>query len=155
MGGIAAIVATVISTAVSVASEVQNNRFQAQVADNNAKISEINADIARKEGIVDQARAAEAAHRAIGRERAAQAQGGILSSATGELVLDQAEAAARENQLNIGYQASRNAQGLMVEAMNQRNKGIAARYKANVSGVSGVLGATRSILGQVGGSYGR
>lgn len=154
MGGVAALVATVLSTAVSVASEVQSSKFQAKTAENNAKISKINADIARKDGIIAQAEAAEQAHRALGRQRAAQAQGGILSSATGDLVLEQTEAEARENQLNIGYQADRNAQGFMVSAQNQRNQAEAARYRAGVSGVKGTLGAVKSILGQVGGRYG-
>jgi len=151
MGGIAAIVATVLSTAVSVASEVQSSKFQSKVAANNAAIDEINADIARKDGLVEQANAAEEAHRALGRQRAAQAEGGILGSATGDLALEQAEAEARENQLNIGYQAERNAQGYMVSAQNKRNQASAANYRAGVSGVSGVLGASKSLLGSIGG----
>lgn len=154
MGGIAMIVATVLSTAVSVAGEVQSNRFQEKVAKNNAKIAEINADIARKDGLAAQAEAAGEAHRALGRQRAAQAEGGILGSATGDLLLDQAEAEAREEQLNIGHQAERNAQGLMVNAQNYNNQARAANYKSSLSGVQGVLGASKSILGSVGGKYG-
>lgn len=154
MGGIAALMATVLSTAVSVASEAQNNRFQAKTAASNAKISEINAEIARKDGTIAQAEAAEQAYKALGRQRAAQAPRGILGSATGDLALAQSEDEAKENQLNISRESGRTSQGFMVSAQNQKNRAEAARYRAGVSAAQGVLGSAKSLLGQVGGRYG-
>lgn len=149
MGGIATLIG-VISTVAGAVNDYQTAKFQAKEAEGSAKLAEINADIARKDGLVAQAKAAEEAHRALGRQRAAQAQGGILGSATGEMLLDQAEAEAREDQLNIGYQAARNVQGLLVEAQNKRNDAALKRQGAGHSAVRGGL----SVLGSVARPYG-
>ena len=149
MGG----VLTVVGTVLNAASQAQQNRAQAEAAKNNARIAEINADIARQDGRAAQAEAAKRAYQDQGRRRAAQAQKGILGSATGSLLLNQAESEAAEEQLKIGREAQRQAQSHLVSAANARNQAKQNRRAAPFNLLGGAIGSNTSILGGISDAY--
>ena len=126
---------------------------QAEAEAINAQIQAANADIARNDGKEAQARAAEDAYKAMGRQRAALAQGGLLSSPTGLLLQDESQADADREQLQIGRQAELNALGYDIQKSNALySSGI---YKANAKSAKagGYLGLAGGILSGVSQSY--
>ncbi len=156
MGGFALILGPalkVLSGLTTVAMSVQNNKAAAEEARNNAKLAQINADITRSEGRVAQARAAEEAHRALGRQRAGQAESGILGSATGALLLDQTQAKAAQEQLNIINQTGQKAQGYLEEAQSRRNAANRYTRAAGQDILGGAIDTGRSVLGTVSQAY--
>lgn len=135
------------------AAQTASYKAQAAAEQMNAQIAGINADIAQSEGTRNQALAAEEAYKSMGRQRAAQAQTGILNSATGLLMRNQSETAAADEQLRIGRQADMEALNYTIQRSNALNSSSILSSNAKSAKTGGVLGAAGSLLGGVGQGY--
>lgn len=136
-------------------SAAQAAGYQAQAAAEkmNAQLAAINADIARDEGSRNQAQAAEEAYRSMGRQRAAQAQTGLLNSATGLMLQDQSQAEAEAEQLRIGRQAEMEALNHRVQQSNAQNRAGILSANAKNATRGGTLSAAGGLLSGVGQAY--
>jgi len=126
---------------------------QAQAEKMNAQLAAINADIATSEGKRSQAQAAEAATKAMGRQRAALAETGILNSATGGLLQEQSQREAEEEQLRIGRQTEMEALNYKIQRSNALTSSNILSSNVQASKTGGVLTGIGSILGGTAESY--
>lgn len=161
MGGLGVIL-PVISGVMGAFGTYQQSRAQeatanAQAAADkiNAQLSAVNADIARNDGKEAQARAAEDAYKAMGRQRAALAQGGLISSPTGLLLQDESQANADAEQMQIGRQAELGALGYDIQRSNALNSASIHKANAKSSKTGGILAAAGGLLGGVSTAYDR
>lgn len=126
---------------------------QAQAEKMNAQIAGINADIARDEGKRNQARAAEDAYKAMGRQRAALAEQGTLGSATGGLLMERSQREADDEQMRIGRQAEMEALNYKIQRSNALNSSGILSSNARSSRTGGILTGVGGILGGAAQSY--
>ena len=126
---------------------------QARAERMNAQLAGINADIAQDEGKRQQAQAAEDAYRAQGRQRAAQAEQGIINSSTGILMQDQSQREADEEQMRIGRAAEMESLQYKIQRGNALNSANILSSNTKSSRTGGLLGAAGSILGGAATSY--
>lgn len=157
MGGM---ILPVISGVLGAFGQIQAGRAQAAQADAeskaaamNAQIAAINADMAKSDSKIQQARAAEEAHKAQGRQRAALAQGGMLYSATGDSLLEESQRNAEEQQAEIGRQGEIEALNYKIQRGNYLNRSSAMKAGAKASRTGSYLGAAGSLLGGVSQAY--
>ena len=122
---------------------------QAQAEALNAQTAAANAAIARNDGMVAQARAVEDSYKAMGRQRAALAQGGILISPTGLLLQNESQTNADREQLQIGQQADLNALGYDIQRSNALNSANIYRANAKSAKTGGILTAAGGIFSGV------
>lgn len=157
MGGILMLA----STALGVFGQIQQGRAEsasyaakAKADQMNAELAGINSDIARSDAKIEQARAAEEAHKAMGKQRAALAQGGMLYSATGDLLQEESQRNADDQQLAISRQGELEALNYKIQKTNALNS--SSIYKANAkSAKSGsYLGAAGTLLSGTSKAYG-
>jgi hypothetical protein len=150
MGGILPIITGVLGAVGSVAQSSAASagyKAQAEAEKMNAQIAGINAEIAASEGKRQQAQASEDAYRAMGRQRAALAEGGLLNSATGILMQDQAQREADEERLRIGRAAEMEALNHKIQKSNALNSAGILASNAKSSRTGGVLAGVGGILG--------
>ena len=127
---------------------------QAEADKMNAQIAGINADIARSDSKVQQAQAAEEAYKAMGRQRAALAQGGILYSATGGLLQEESERHAEEQQSAIDRQGQIEALNYKIQRSNALTSSSVMKANAKTAKTGSYLGAAGSLLSGVSNGYG-
>ena len=138
----------------------------------NARQTELRAEEAKRAGAVSEAEAAEAAFKAKARQRAVLAQNGTLNSATGTVLLDQADADAKGDQFKIQYKTGQEIQGYLNDADGYRRQAdhyrqtasqtaraaqLSASAKKSQSKTNGVLNGIQtanSLLGTVSSVYG-
>lgn len=149
------------SAAVGAVGQIQAGRAQAaqaqaesQAAAMNSQIAGINADISRSDSKIQQAQAAEEAYKAMGRQRAALAQGGILYSATGGLLQDESQRHADEQQVAIGRQGEIEALNYKIQKSNYLNSSNILSANAKSAKAGSYLGAAGSLLGGISNAYG-
>lgn len=128
-------------------------KAQAEAEKMNAQIAGVNAEIAASEGKRNQSIAAEDAYRAMGRQRAALAEGGIINSATGGILMEQSQREADEEQLRIGRQAEMEALQYKIQRGNALTSSNILSSNAKSSRTGGVLTGVGSILGGAATSY--
>lgn len=136
-------------------SQAQSASYSAQAEAErmNAKIAAINAEIAESEGVRNKSQAAEDAYRAMGRQRAALAEQGIIDSATGGILMEQSQREADEEQLRIGRQAEMEALNYKIQRSNALTSSNILSSNAKSSRTGGVLTGVGSILGGASTSY--
>lgn len=135
------------------AAQTGSYKAQAAAEQMNARLAATNSEIAQSEGRRNQAQAAEEAYKSMGRQRAAQAQTGILGSATGLLMRNQSEAEAADEQLRIGRQAEIESLNYKLQRSNSLNSSSILSSQAKSARTGGALGAAGSLLGGVGQGY--
>ncbi|UQZ89804.1 hypothetical protein C4J81_11525 [Deltaproteobacteria bacterium Smac51] len=147
--GIASQVASLVSPYVSNSASYSDQKRQAEAAalktqmqvdsylnkaedqEWNARQAELQAEAAKHAGTISEAEAAEAAYKAKARQRALLAQNGTLNSATGTVVLDQADSDARSDQFKIQHKTGREIQGYLSDAEGYRRQ--ADNYRQTAS----------------------
>lgn len=147
------LIASLASTAVGVYSSVAQGKAQAASAASQANANAYNADIHRQNAELakQQARAnADAQQResrqALGRQRAAMAQGGVLHSASSQGVMAQSEAEAELDYLNILYGGELAARNSLAEANLQNSYEQTARQNAKAYRTAGYLNAGATLI---------
>ena len=158
MGGM---ILPVVSGVLGAFGQIQAGRAQAaqaeaesKAAQMNAQIAAINADLTRSDSKIQQARAAEEAHKAQGRQRAALAQGGMLYSATGDSLLEESQRNADDQQAEIGRQGDIEALNYTIQQGNYRNSSSILKANAKASRTGAYLGAGGSLLDGAAKGYG-
>lgn len=156
--GWASIAATVLSSALgaygqyaSASAAARSAGMEASAAESNARLADINAEMALNEGKEAQAQAAEEAYKAKGRQRAALAEGGLLYSPTGSLLQSETEAEAQREQSRIARQAQMESLNARIQGSNYLTQ--AASAKSRTSKTSGILGAAGTLLSGVSSTY--
>ncbi len=158
MGMVPMIVGAVVSVASAVSqgyAQAQSNKNQAKMADYNAQVAEMNAGLARSQGKIEAAEAAENAYKARGRQVATLAQTGILESATGSVLQDELKNKAEQEQFQIQFNNNLQQQGLLNEAHNYRQQSKIYRANAKQSLMGGWLGGAGSLAGSLAKGYGK
>lgn len=122
-------------------TQIDNELQKARDQEWKARQTELEAELARNEGKINEAAAAEAAYRAKGQSRARLAQGGILGGATGAAILEEAERNAAGDQFKIQHNTGRQIQGLLSQADNYRNRAGYYRQSASQTAKAAQLGA--------------
>lgn len=112
-------------------SQAYNTRFQAGAAEQNALISEINAEEAKRAGARDAQTLAAQAYKAKARQRAALAESGVLNSRTAVGLINEAEANAMRDARELDHQTGLNVQGLMYQAGNYNREAAMHTINAN------------------------
>lgn len=150
MGGVAGLIISLAATAAQTAMEVQNSKAQAKAQETQAKIAAANADISTYDAKVEQARAAEEAHRIKGRQRAGQAQTGILDSATGTALQNQVDLDAQREQDDIMRNYSRQRNSHLEKYSSALTDASFSRSKGRQTIVNSTLGAISKAYGSMG-----
>ena len=140
-----------VSQGMAQAASYQN---QARAMDANSKIAELNAAIAGREGKMAAAQTAQDWHKLLGRQRAAMAQGGVLESATGLLVRQEAEERAKSDEFSVQFQSDMKKHGFQFQAADLRSQAHVARQNAGQARLGGVLGGMGSLAGGLSNAYG-
>jgi hypothetical protein len=135
----AAIAATQsIMQGISGAASYEN---QARAQETNSRIAALNAQLAESEGKIAAARTAQDWYKTLGRQRAAMAQGGVLDSPTGQLVLGATEQKAREDEFQVQLKADLKKQGFQFESADLLSQAKVSRKNAKQALLAGYLGA--------------
>lgn len=157
--GFASIVASALSAVVGAVGQysqasaaARSASMEASAAESNARLADINAEMALNEGKEAQAQAAEEAYKAKGRQRAALAEGGLLYSPTGSLLQSETEAKGQQEQSRIARQAQMESLNARIQGANYLTQ--AASAKSRTSKTSGILGAAGSLLSGASSAYG-
>ena len=153
----AAVVGSVVSAVQSISAGLANSagyENQARAAEANSRLAALNAQLAGSEGRIAAARTARDWYKALGRQRAAMAQGGVLESPTGFLVREEAEARARDDLFQVQLQSDLRKQGYLFQSADLLNQARAARGNASQARLGGWLGGIGSFAGGLGKAYG-
>jgi hypothetical protein len=144
---IAGVVASAAGTAMSVNSQMQQGKFQAQVAENNAKIAGYQADEAQKQGELQQDSINRRIAATAGAQRAAFAGAGIsLGSGT---TLDVAESSARTGASDIAmsqYNTALAKWGFGIQQQNAEAQASMDLATVNNAPISGAANFGASLL---------
>lgn len=155
---VTSIVATAVSTTMGVVSSVQQGKaqqaqynYQAEVARNNAKIAQANADQQRQEGIEEARLQRIKTLQAIGKQQTAMAANGIdISSGTALDIIEDTSAMGELDALTTRYNAETKAIAYEQQAnnyTNQANLDILAGQNAYRSGVTNAISTGVNGLG--------
>lgn len=150
-----AIALTAAATAVSAYGKYQQGQqqralgeYNAQVAENNARVQEMAAADALQRGQVEEDAQRRRARQIMGAQRAAfAAQGGALTDQSTAAILGDTAAFGELDALTIRNNAAREAWGLRVGAANSMADAGAARFQGRAAARAGTMGAVGTILG--------
>ena len=159
---VTSIVATAVSTTMGVVSSVQQGKaqqaqynYQAEVARNNAKIAQANADQQRQEGIEESRLQRIKTLQAIGKQQTAMAANGIdISSGTALDIIEDTSAMGELDALTTRYNAETQALAYEQQANNfnnQANLDVFAGENAYKSGMINAVGQGFQGLGSAAG----
>lgn len=126
---------------------------QAESEKMNARLAGINADLARDEGKRNQAQAASDAYQTMGRQRAALAEGGLINSATGGLLMERSQREADDEQSRLGRQADLEALNFIIQRSNALNSAGILSSNAKSTKTGGILTSVSSLLGGASKAY--
>lgn len=119
----------------------EQGKYLDKVAKVNAGISEQAAQDAVARGSIEADEQRKTTQQIIGAQRTGFAAGGIdVNSGTAGLIQDDVAALGELDALTIINNASREAYGYKVQAMDQRQQGRLARYQGNMEAVGSILG---------------
>jgi hypothetical protein len=133
------------------ASSFAASRTQAAIANNNAKILQVQANQSRMAG-----QTAESQHRTqvsqlIGEQTAAQAANGVdINSASSSAVRDSTRTMGDFDALTIRYNAAKQAWGQDTEALNQKNTAAQSKRAGTMALLGSFIGAASSVAGGLG-----
>ena len=155
---VTSIVATAVSTTMGVVSSVQQGtaqqaqyNYQAEVARNNAKIAQANADQQRQEGIEESRLQRIKTLQAIGKQQTAMAANGIdISSGTALDIIEDTSAMGELDALTTRYNSETQAIAYEQQAnnfTNQANLDVFAGENAYRSGVTNAISTGVNGLG--------
>lgn len=155
---VAAIAATVISTGVAVYGQMQAasaksdaSNYAAQVAANNAKISEKNAQYAEQAGAAQEDQQALKTRSLVGQTVAAQASSGLdVNSGSNLDVRSSVAALGEESSLTIKNSAARQAYGYRTQGLNYEAQAGLDRQEASNAMDAGAIGAAGALAGGIG-----
>lgn len=150
----ASLVATGLSTAVGVASSIQQAQAQKNAANYQAQVAKNNAWLAEKQAQDTEDRGAEAerqhrvkVNQVMGAQRAAMAgQGADLSSGSPLDILSDTAAAGTMDALTTRNNFGRDAAGLRMQGANYQQQAGLYEMQASNAGAAGWLGASSSLL---------
>lgn len=136
------------------ASQAATARAQADAEAANARLAQINSEIAGNQGREARADAYAEGYKAMGRQRAALAQSGLISSPTGLLLQQEMENAVELDQNRLGRDADLNALGYQIQKSNALTaSGVHRLNEANSKG-GGKLGLIGGLMGGAAAAYG-
>lgn len=119
----------------------QQGKYLDKVAKVNAGMSDQAAADAIARGSIEADEHRKTVQQIVGAQRAGFAAGGIdVNSGTAGLIQDDVAALGELDALTIINNASREAYGYKVQAMDQRQQGRLARYQGNMGAVGSILG---------------
>jgi hypothetical protein len=156
MGGILQVVGGVVGALGQLQqsrTQAANYAAQAEAERMNAGLAAANADIARSDAKIRQGEAATEAHKVLGRQRAALAQGGMLYGATGSLLQSESERNAEDTQISIGRQGELEALNYKIQQQNALAGAATLKANAKAAKGGGWLGAAGSLLSGVAAGY--
>ena len=114
-------------------SQSYNSQAQQLAAESNALVAETNAAEARRAGAVEAQTLAAQAYKAKARQRAALAESGILGSATATGVINETEANAQADALNLQRKNDLEVSGLLYQAGNYSNEAMMHGFNAQTA----------------------
>lgn len=131
----------------------QSDLNAAAAADYNAQVAEQNAKRAEYQAKIEQSQNAADAYKAMGRQRAALAQNGILNSVTGDLLEDDSQREYEQDQAGIKYKYSVEQSDYLAQAQNYRMNAKTYRGNAKANRRGGFISAGGSLLGGASQAY--
>ena len=148
----------VVAAAISAVQQISQGLAQAAAAEDQARALEANsrdaavrAQIAESQGRTQAAQTALDWYKQQGRQRAAQAQGGILASPTGLWARDETEERARRDEFQVGLDADLKKRGYLFDSADLSGRAAAARNRA--ARLGSLLGGVASFAGGVNKAY--
>jgi hypothetical protein len=139
---------TVVTTAMSAVSSMQQADYQEKVAENNAIAAEYAAKDAIDRGAVEEQKQRDKARAAMGQQRAALAANGIdTATGTGSLLLADSAGMGEFDALTVRNNALKQAYGLNVQANNLRAEGQNALIKGQNEAFGTVLTGGSKVYG--------
>jgi hypothetical protein len=155
---------TVASTAVGAYGQIQQgqainaqSKYEAKVADRNAKLSEAGREDARKRGEREQLNHWRRVSQMMGEQRAQFAAGGLdVNFGTPGAVVEDTMLIGLEDSQILAENTRKEMEGFDIEAANLRDSAKAARMRGKAAKQAGYIGAASTILGgaaQVAGKF--
>lgn len=152
------IVGTVVSTTMGVVGSIQQGEaqkaqmdYQAQVARNNAKIAQANADQKRQEGIEEARTQRMKTLQKVGAQQAALAANGVdISQGTALDMVEDTSAMGELDALTTRYNYETNALGYEQQATNFRNQASLDTFAGQNAYKSGLSNAVATGIGGLG-----
>lgn len=155
------LVLTLGSTLLGAAGQIQQaqatasaNRYNAQVADMNAKLSDRRAKDAIERGAIEEQKKRQQVQQVLGKQQAAFAANGVdltfgspLDTIVDTSVMGELDA------LTIRSNTYREAYDFKVDAANKRSSATLSRMNADAAETGGFLGAMGTVLGGAGKAY--
>jgi len=124
------------------------SRYQAQVADNNARLAEMNAQRAVRSGYMEAERTGMKGREQLGQIASIQGASGLeVGAGTGGQVQESARIVNRYDQEQDVYKGAVAGVNFRNQANNFRAEAQLKRMSANNSQISGFMGAANSLLG--------
>jgi hypothetical protein len=131
-------------------------RYRAQVAENNAKISEENARLETAAGEANTEQALLRGRARVGQIKAAQAASGVeINSGSSATISEAASELAMLDAMTIRSNSARKAYGYQVEATSQRANAQLGEASARNAQIAGDYAVTGSLLGTAAGMFGK
>ena len=143
MGGIASIIQAAQQQIDSQRASFQQAgdlKAQARQLDYQADVSQLNSEVAKAQGQIAASDDYLNNYKAMGRQAAAQAQGGTLGSATGQSLLAESENEAAKSTRRIRLNADMQSKSLLAETYGLRAQAQGLRRQARVSVFEGWMG---------------
>lgn len=142
----------------SAAAQSQADAYNAQVASNNAAIANQNATASLAAGATQQEEQAVQTRAQVGGELSAQSASGLeVDSGTNVAVRSSAAELGQMSNMNIQYNAARQALGYQADASNEAAQSQLDTMQGEQASTAGLFGVGSSVLGGVssaGGDYG-
>lgn len=160
---VALVALTVAATAVTAYSQIQQGqavnaqmKYEAKVAERNAKLSEVGREDARKRGERDQLNHWRRVSQMMGEQRAQFAAGGldVNFGTPAEVVEDTALIGTEDSQI-LAENTRKEMEGFDIEVANYRDSAKAARMRGKAAKTAGYIGAAGTILGGAAQAAGR
>lgn len=146
-----ALVASAATAAVGAVAEGQAQKeaykSQANANEYNAKVSDMNAQIARNNSSVREEAMRRKARQVLGQQRGAIAQAGIDFSGSALDVMQQSTTMAELDALNTRYEGDLQARGLLATAVGERYQAAANRINAKNAQTAGFIKAGAAVAG--------
>lgn len=129
-----------LSTAYQVQSSIQQGKYQAKVAENNAKSAKYAADDAMARGAVAEQQQRDRTRAIMAQQRTAMAANGIdFSTGTGSLLLTDSAGAGEFDAMTVRNNAMKQAYGLKVQSDNFLADGKAAKIAGRNQAIGSLL----------------
>lgn len=153
MGAAFTIVGGLLSAGSSIMGGIAQSRAysaQAQMAEQNARMAELQGEESVRKGARDEAKLRARGAQFLGTQRAMMGASGLTTGGSNQNILMDTGMGIEQDADNLRFQTAQTAYGFDVERINNLNQASVARSSASNAKTAGYIGAFNSLLGMGG-----